>query len=310
MQPGAGKRSGPRLFNLILCCVPVLAQAQDCTRTLLRASELYESRNYGQSARLFQEALPLCPQRLPVLLNIAKSQFMEQAFEAASETLDDAVRRDPANPTALKLRGDVLYLLGQEQEAEKSILTAIKYDPHNPEPYYALGRIYYQQNRFAESIAQFSKVLELDPKSFRAHDNMGLAFEGLNNNTRAMEQYQRALALVHKDHPDYDWVYGNVSNLLYKEGNYSSAFQFAAEAANRNPSSGRNFYLGGKALARLGKPDLAAKWLEKALTLDASLSEAHYQYAHVLRKIGKPEDADRELKIFQETKVKEPQKRR
>ena len=265
---------------------------------------------YGQSTRLFQEALPVCPQQTPVLLNLAKSQFMEQAFEAARETLEEAVRQDPINPTALKLRGDVLYLLGQEQEAEKSIVAAIKYDPGNPEPYYALGRIYYQQNRFAESIVQFSKVLERDPKSFRAYDNMGLAYEGLNDNTRAMEYYQRALALVHKDHRDYDWVYGNVSNLLYKEGNYSSAFQFAAEAANRNPNSGRNFYLGGKALARLGKPDLAAKWLQKAVALDASLSEAHYQYAQVLRKIGRSEDADRELKIFEETKATEPQKRR
>ena len=168
---------------------------------------------------------------------------MEQAFQAARETLEEAVRQDPINPTALKLRGDVLYLLGQEQEAEALIVAAIKYDPDNPEPYYALGRIYYQQNRFAESIVQFSKVLERDPKSFRAYDNMGLAYEGLNDNTRAMEYYQRALALVHKDHRDYDWVYGNVPP-LYKEGNYFSAFQFAAEAANRNPNSGRNFYLG------------------------------------------------------------------
>ena len=95
--------------------MPVLAQAQDCMHTLLRASELYESRNYAQSTRLFQEALPLCPQQMSVLLNLAKSQFMEQAFEAASETLEQAVRQDPANPTALKLRGDVLYLLGREQ---------------------------------------------------------------------------------------------------------------------------------------------------------------------------------------------------
>ena len=190
------------------------------------------------------------------------------------------------------------------------MVAAIKYDSHNPEPYYALGRIYYQQNRFAESLAQFSKVLELDPKSFRAYDNMGLAYEGLNDNTRAMQHYQRALALVQKDHLDYDWVYGNVSNLFYKMGNYSNAFQFAAEAANRNPNSGRDFYLGGKALAKLGKPDLAAKWLQRAVILDPSLSEAHYQYAQVLRKIGKTEYADRELKIFQETKAKEPQKLR
>lgn len=235
---------------------------------------------------------------------------MEQAFESAAGTLERVLKLDAKNALALKLRGDVLYLLGNEKEAESSLLAAIEQEPRNPEPRYALGRIYYQQNRFELAIGQFQKVVEMDPKSFRAWDNMGLAYEGLNDIPNAMQRYQKALALVHKDHPDYDWVYGNLSDLLYKKGDYKQAFQFAAEAANRNSNSGRNFYLGGKSLAKLDKLDLAAKWLSQAVTLDPSLSEAHYQYAQVLKRMGKDEEARRELKIFQEVKAKEPRKRR
>lgn len=288
----------------------LLLAAQDCSVRLKEASEYYERKQYRESTRVFELALAACGQRAPVLLNLAKSQFMEQAFEAAAATLEQALRLDGNNPAALKLRGDVLYLLGQEAEAERSLLAAIRHDPGNVEPHYALGRVYYQQNRFEQSIAQFERVLELNPKSFRALDNTGLAYEALNDISRAMAYYEKALALVHKDHPEYDWVYGNLSNLLYKTGDYKRSFQFAAEAANRNPNSGRNFYLAGKALAKLEKLELAAKWLSQAVALDTSLSEAHYQYAQVLRRMGREEEARRQLKVFQEIKAKEPRKRR
>lgn len=297
-------------MRLLLAAIPLLLPAQDCAVRLKEASDLYGKKQYNLSTRAFELALAACPQRVPVLLNLAKSQIMEQAFEAASATLEKILHLDAKNAEALKLHGDVFYLLGQEIEAEKSLLAAIEQDPRNPEPHYALGRIYYQQNRFEQSIAQFKKVIELDPKSYRAWDNMGLAYEGLNEIPRAIEHYEKAFALVHKDHPDYDWVYGNMSNLLYKTGDYKKAFQFAAEAASRNPNSGRNFFLAGKALAKLDKPELAAKWLSQAVELDASLSEAHYQYAQVLRSLGKHEDARRRLQIFQEVKAKEPRKRR
>lgn len=297
-------------MRLLFLAFPLILSAQDCSVRLQEAGEFYTRKQFPQATSAFEQALAICPQRGPILLNLAKSQFMEQAFEAAAVTLEQSLRLDPRNPMALKLQGDILYLLGQEAKAETSLLAAIQQDPRNPEPHYALGRIYYQQNRFELSIAQFQKVIELDPKSFRAWDNLGLAYEGMNQIPQALQHYEKALALVHKNHPEYDWVYGNMADLLYKTGDHKRAFQFAAEAAQRNPNSGRNFYLGGKVLAKLDKLDLAAKWLAQAITLDASLSEARYHYAQVLRRMGKDDEARHQLQIFQQVKAKEPRKRR
>ena len=297
-------------MRFLLLAFPLVLSAQECSVRLQEAGEFYARKRFSQSTRALEQALAVCPQRVPILLNLAKSQFMEQAFEAAAATLEQTLRLDPKNPTALKLRGDVLYLLGQEAQAEASLLAAIQQDPRNTEPRYALGRIYYQQNRFELAIAQFQKVVELDPKSFRAWDNMGLAYEGMNQIPQALQHYEKALALVHKNHPEYDWVYGNLSELLYKTGDYKRAFQFAAEAAQRNPNSGRNFYLGGKVLAKLDKLELAAQWLTQAIALDAALSEAYYWHAQVLRRMGKHDEARQQLQLFQQVKAKEPKRRR
>lgn len=286
------------------------AFGQDCAAYLERARQTYSLKQYSQAAREFEFAAGRCPQRAAVLLDLARARFMAQEFELADTVLQQLLEIDRKNAPALKLRGDVLYLLARDKEAEQLLLQAAALDPANPEPPYALGRIYYQQSRFQEAIDQFGKVLTLDPKSYRAYDNMGLAYEGMNDTKLAMQSYEKALALVHTAHPEYDWVYGNMANLLYKLGDYRRAFQFGAEAANRNPNSARNFFLTGKALAKLERWELAAKWLGNSVNLDPKYSEARYQYATVLRKLGRNDEAQAQLKAFREITASQPRNRR
>lgn len=295
----------------LLCGLLALsAFGQECATYLERARQAYSVKQYAQAAREFEFAADRCPQRAAVLLDLARTRFMAQEFELAGTVLEQLLAIDRENAAALKLRGDVLYLLAREKEAEQLLLQAAAIEPANPEPPYALGRIYYQQSRFQEAIEQFSKVLTLNPKSYRAYDNMGLAYEGMNDTRLAMQHYEKALALVHSAHPEYDWVYGNMSNFLYKLGDYQRAFQFGAEAANRNPNSARNFFLTGKALARLERWELAARWLGNSVNLDPKYSEARYQYATVLKKLGRNGEAQVQLKAFREITSNQPRNRR
>jgi predicted Zn-dependent protease len=78
------------------------------------------------------------------------------------------------------------------------------------------------------------------------------------------------------------------------------AFQLAAEAAKRNPNSARNCFLTGKALVNLGKEDLSLRWLERAVQLDPSYSEAWYLAARAYRKQGRTEESTKALARFKE----------
>ena len=55
-------------------------------------------------------------------------------------------------------------------------------------------------------------------------------------------------------------------------------------------------------LAKLGKPAEARVQLEKALQLNPDSSEARFQLASVLRSLGQKDQANEELKIFQQKK--------
>lgn len=304
----------------------------------------FEQRRYDAAASDFRQALEACPQQRLVLLELARSLTYDRKFEeaerAANEFLasqpqseqgllilanvyflsrrfaecqkvvEKLLSRNPKNSTALKLKAHTHYLASEDPEAIQTLQTAIEIDPKDEEALYSLGRIYYQQNRFEPAIAQFKRVLELNPKSYKGYDNLGLCYEALNQDQEAIGHYTKALDLVHKDHPDYDWPYANLANLMLKRGEDEKAFQLAAEAAQRNPNSARNFYLTAKALSRLDKADTAIKWLKQSIELDPIYPEPRYLLGQLYSKRGMKEEAQKELQVFQELQAKQPRRKR
>ena len=234
---------------------------------------------------------------------------MAQRLEPALQTVERLLRAEPKNADALKIQGDILYLLGREPEAEKSLLAALDIDPKHTASRYALARIYYQQSRFPEAVALFRQIIDQEPNNYRAHDNLALCYASLRQDADALKHFLKALDIVHKAHPEYDTVYANAANFFLDREQYDKAFQLGAEAAKRNPSSARNFFLTGKALVKLDKQDLSVRWFKQAADLDPTYTEPHYWLAQVYRKLGQNEEADQELKKFKELNAKPRSKR-
>lgn len=288
------------------------ATSSSCDLSLERARQQLMAQRYDLAVGAFQQAIVLCPQErhASLLLNLARAQLAAQHIADCLHSLDGLLGMERRNVAALKLRADALYLLGQEDEAERSLLTAIEIDPKDPELVYSLGRIFYQEHRYSEAVRRFSDALRLNPKSYKAHDNLGLCYEALNDDQQAIREYMKALDLVYKDHPEYDWPYGNLAGLMLKKGEYQKAFELAAEAAYRNPRSARNCYLTGKALVKLDKWELSLRWLKRAAELDPAYADPHYLLASVYKKEGRRDKAASELETFQRITATQPRERR
>ncbi len=248
---------------------------QDCAAYLERAQAAFQTRSLPVAVREFEQALAVCADRVPILISLAQTQ----------------------------------YLLGDEIPAEKHLLRAIELDRRGMAAPYALGRIYYQQKRYPEAVVQFARVVELDAGHYRGWDNLGLCYDALQQDSDALRSYFRALDLVKEKHPDYDWAYGNLADFFLRRNEFEKAFHLAAEAARRNPTSARNFFLTGKALSKLDKTELSLRWLEQAVQLDSEYTEALYLLAQTYRKLGQPERAAQTLAQFKEAS-KNPRPRR
>jgi tetratricopeptide (TPR) repeat protein len=288
----------------------VLAVGQDCQETQARARRAYEERQYEAAAQDFARAVTACGPGAPLLLALGQAQLLARHPADALASLDRIQADTPEYVPGLKVKAKALYLLARDAEAEDTLKRASTRAPNDAEIPYSLGRIYYQQSRHAEAAEMFRRATAMDARDYKAWDNLGLASEALGDVAQAQQHYLKAISLVYKDHPEYDVVYANFADLLIKLGDSQRAFDLAAEAAQRNPGEPRNFFLAGKALVQAGRSDLAIRWFEQAIKLDADYPEPHYLLSQAFRKLGRLADADRELKSFQAATARAPKERR
>ena len=296
---------------MILCVLlAVLAAGQGCQEELALARRAYEERRYDQAALYFARAATDCGPSAPLLLALGQAHLLAQHPAEAVTALDRIPIEDPDYVQALKVKAKAFYLLRRDADAEETLKRAAARAPADAEIPYDLGRIYYQQGRHTEAAELLRRATELDSRAYKAWDNRGLAAEALGDVAQAQQHYLKAVSLVHKDHPRYDVVYANFADLLIKLGDYQRAFDLAVEAAQRNPDEARNFFLAGKALVQLGRSDLAVRWFEQAIALNADYPEPHYVLSQAYRKLGRDADADRALKSFQAASARAPKERR
>lgn len=235
---------------------------------------------------------------------------MAQRWEDCAPLLERILKAQPGNIAALRLKANNQYMLGDISSAEQILLGLLDRSPNDAEAAYMLGRMYYMDNRAEYALGQFQRVVRVDPKHYKAWDNLGLCYQALGQTDTAIRHFLTAIKLVDTAHPDYDWPYANLSELLLEENRDQEAYQAAMQAAKRNPGSARNFFLGGKALLRLNREQDAAKWLERSIALDSAYPEPLYVLGQLYMKTGEKEKAAELLKRFREVKEQAPRKRR
>ncbi len=274
------------------------------------ARALTSQRKFDQAIETANEFLTAEPGSIPGLLVLANALFMDQQWEKCREVLDKVLAVEPDNPTALLLEGNNEYILGNTGEAEKALQRLLARRPEDVDAAYMLGRIYYMDNRAEYAMGMFQRVLRLDPKHYKAWDNLGLCYDAVGDPEMAIRHFLTAIKLVEKDHPEYEWPYANLADLLLRQNRYEEAYRAATQAAKRNPYRARNFFLGGKALIKLGRMKDARKWLERAVALDPDFPDSLYALGQLYIKLGDKQKGIETLKRFREAKRKTPAQRR
>ena len=267
-------------------------------------------KRFPEAIRAASQFVELEPVSMDGRLTLANAYFEDQRIQDALREADAVLKIDPGQPVALKLRGNAEYLLRHVDDALAAFFTLLERHPEDEDGPYMLGRVYYQEGRIEQATGQFLRLLKLNPNSYKAYDNLGLCYQSLGDTDLATRYFLTAIKLVDKDHPEYDWPYANLASLLLDKGDDEKAFAFASKAADRNPYSARNFFLGGKALGKLGKNELSINWLERSIALDPTYPEPLYLLAHLYSQAGQNEKAKAALEQFKAVKAKTPRERK
>lgn len=222
----------------------------------------YASRDLDKAADVLSVLRKLKPDD-PAILYTAHRIYAEQADEA---TLDVAMLA-PKSAWMQQIIAEEMMTQGNTEAAIAHYREALKMDDHLPGLHYEL----------AEVLSASSSAADKD---------------------QAEKEYEAALA----QNPFDEKAECRLGKLALARSDLKTALAHYSRAAQLQPEDpDANLGL-GKALLGMNDPLKAAPYLEKAVRLDPSDFIAHYNLGTVYRKMGRPDDARRQLAEFERLK--------
>ena len=162
-----------------------------------------------------------------------------------------------------------------------------------------LGKAFYENpTTHQQAVEEFQKALEMAPDSTRERINFGLALLRAGKTNEGVAELQKA----QQQDPKIPHTWFNLGIAFKKDGEYERAVGQFEQMVKLVPDEPISQYNLGFLYRVTGKPDLALRHFEEAARLDPNLAGPHFQLYNAYRQAGRAEDADRELKIFQELK--------
>jgi tetratricopeptide (TPR) repeat protein len=227
----------------------------------------------------------------------ARAQVRAEDATGALETADQAVSTDPRSSLAHTARGEALFALGRNDEAQEALKRAAGLDPRSALAYSRLARVQTalgdtsaavasarrateldesfgegfailgwamlarDLNSWGEAIAQAQQGAFLDPGNPIVHTIVGRVFEANGQADQAVLAFRRAL--------EHDAEFAPARLALIEaelaRGRRDVALEEAQKAATAMPTSPQIQLLLGEMAEREGNHETALGYLEKAL---------------------------------------------
>jgi type IV pilus assembly protein PilF len=145
--------------------------------------------------------------------------------------------------------------------------------------YVQLGLGYLQQGLTEQAKAPLAKALTLNDRDADAHAALALVFQAQGEPALAEEHFRQALAQRAND----TRIRNNYGSFLYAQGRFSQAEQVFRQAGADTlyPERSRVFENLGLTAMKLGRPEQAREYLEKALQLNPRQPRALLEMAEL-----------------------------
>jgi tetratricopeptide (TPR) repeat protein len=267
------------------------------TQALIGLCELHLG-HVAEATNLLSESFPHLedPQvGLEAGLRLAEIWYANGELEKAGTVLSQLQRLDPSNL-------DVLYANYRLHSdlALQAINTMAIAAPDSPQMHRALAEQLMNDGHLDGAIAEYRKALQSGTAPAEVHYEFGealLEYSHLEHGmTEAQREFETALALDPADgRPEC-----SLGQIELLRSNPKTAFDHYMRAQKLNARlTCANLGI-ATLLENEGKSQEAVNYLEAAAQSDPSNPEVRHRLALLYRELGRKEDADRELAVFQE----------
>ena len=198
--------------------------------------------------------------------NVKEKTWMENADkymysdpDAAIGYCTQALKIDPANPTAYCIRGICRNNKRQYDQAIEDFMKAIRLLPNYSNAYCNMANAYFGKEDYAKALSSFNKGVETDPRNKYAFKMRADFYILQKYFEKAIMDYTAALKLD----AGMAEAYGNRGAAYIQVGNFRAGIQDFEKAIIHNPADGTPYVNLVTTCMRMDDREKAAYWANK-----------------------------------------------
>ena len=225
-----------------------------------------------------------------------KDKLAKAALKAVG--LDHRIEYFPNQPNLWFLNGVAYLSSTKNEQAIASLEQGKKMVFNNPELLSQfesqLGDIYYKNEDYKKADEAYEKALKQNPNNALLRNLLGDFYTNTNKFESAKPHYELLLKL--KDYPIKAYIYNNLSNIAI-ETNIVEAEEYILKALELDNNSASILDTQGWIMSKQAKYEAALTVLRRAFSIDSEDPAIRYHLAFTLHKLGRNDEARRELLI-------------
>jgi tetratricopeptide (TPR) repeat protein len=207
-----------------------------------------------------------------------------------------AALRD-SDPTNIELIYTAYRIYSDLLDEARLSLTVV--GPNSARVHQMMAHELAKQGHSDEAIANYREALKIDPNASGLHFELAEMFNNAGGHQDAEKEYQAAIAA----NPLDEKAECKLGDLAALRGDQQGAAEYYQRALKLQPNDSEALVGLSKALITMNQSDQALPLLEQAVKLDPTNAVAHFRLSTVYRKLGRVDDADRELAEYQKYKA-------
>jgi tetratricopeptide (TPR) repeat protein len=269
-------------------CGEVLKQNQGSSDAhLLLGRLLLDGGKYEEAEIHLQQAASARPEDTGARILLARSQSFNKKDSLAADTLNNAIRANPANNELRVEYFRMLLAKGDLEQAIKLLDQGLEMQPENLVFLEARGRALASQSQFSKAELDFRRMVNLAPDSAAGCIEMGRLMLAQSKPDKAVEWLKRALCAQN----GWETAIPVLAAAYGQKGDYRNAIALVESETAKRQASPVAFYFIGQIHAQQRNLAEAEKALARAIQLAPEWSDPHRAMAIVFAGQGKVDSA-------------------